>query len=113
VQDDWKISDRLTLNIGLRYEYDQPFYDPRHHEGYFNTSIDKFVVGISQQESPIKRDIPQIQYNPNLQPGIWNPDRNNWAPRVGFAYRFGQGTVVRGGYGIFYSKPQGNELQFK
>jgi hypothetical protein len=70
-------------------------------------------VGISQQESPIKRDIPQIQYNPNLQPGIWNPDRNNWAPRVGFAYRFGQGTVLRGGYGIFYSKTQGNELQFK
>jgi hypothetical protein len=113
VQDDWKVSDRLTLNLGLRYEYDQPFYDPRHHEGYFDTSLDNFVVGISQQESPIKRDIPHVQYNPNLRPGIWYPDRNNWAPRLGLAYRFGQSTVLRGGYGIFYSKTQGNELQFK
>jgi hypothetical protein len=113
VQDNWKVTDRLTLNIGIRYEYDQPFYDPRHHEGYFDTSKDKFVVGISQEESPIKRDIPQILYSPNLRPGIWYPDRNNWAPRFGFAYRFGLATVLRGGYGIFYSKTQGNELQFK
>ena len=113
VQDDWKVTGRLTLNLGLRYEYDQPFFDPRHHEGYFDTARDKFVVGISQQESPIKRDIPQIVYDPNLRPGIWFPDRNNFAPRLGFAYRFGQSTVLRGGYGIFYSKTQGNELQFK
>ena len=113
VQDDWKITSRLTLNLGLRYEYDQPFYDPRHHEGYFDTSLDKFVVGISQQDSPIKRNIPQISYNPDLRKGIWFPDRNNFAPRFGFAYRLGQSTALRGGYGIFYSKTQGNELQFK
>ncbi|HZT34054.1 MAG TPA: TonB-dependent receptor [Bryobacteraceae bacterium] len=113
VEDDWKVTDRLTLNLGLRYEYDQPFYDPRHHEGYFDTSLDKFVVGISQAESPIKRQIPQVLYDPNLRQGIWFPDRNNFAPRFGFAYRFGASTVLRGGYGIFYSKTQGNELQFK
>ena len=111
--DDVKVTPKLTLNLGLRYEYDQPFTERDHHEGYFDTSLDKFVVGISKDQSPIKRDIPQILFNPKLQPGVWFPDRNNFAPRVGFAYRLTSSTAIRGGYGIFYSKTQGNELQFK
>jgi outer membrane receptor protein involved in Fe transport len=113
VQDDWKVTPRLTLNLGLRYEYDSPFAAADHHEGYFNTAQDKFIVGISQDQSPIKRVIPQIVYDPKLSPGIWPPDRNNFAPRAGFAYRLTNGMALRGGYGIFYSKTQGNELQFK
>ena len=84
-----------------------------HHEGYFDTSLDKFVVGISQDQSPIKSNIPQIVYNPNLPAGIWYPDCNNFAPRIGFAYQPVNKTVIRGGYGWFYAKTQGNELQFK
>ncbi len=113
VADDWKITSRLTLNFGLRYEYDQPFSESDHKEGYFDTTLKKFVVGISKEQSPIKRDIPQIVYQPDLRPGIWFPDRNNFAPRVGFAYRLSDSMAVRGGYGMFYSKTQGNELQFK
>jgi outer membrane receptor protein involved in Fe transport len=113
VADDWKITPRLTLNFGIRYEYDQPWYHRDHREGYFDTSLKKFVVGFSRDQSPIKRDIPGIVFQPDLRAGIWFPDRNNWAPRLGFAYRFGDSTVIRGGYGVFYSKTQGNELQFK
>lgn len=113
VTDDLKVTQKLTLNLGLRYEYDQPFYDRDHHEGYFDTSLDKFVVGISQAQSPIKVNIPGIEYNPNLRPGIWFPDYNNFGPRFGFAYQLTGNTVLRGGYGLFYSKTQGNELQFK
>src|SRR5439155_5714320 len=47
VADDWKITPRLTLNFGIRYEYDQPWSERDHHEGYFDTSLKKFVVGIS------------------------------------------------------------------
>ena len=111
--DDIKLTPKLTLNLGLRYEYDQPFYDRDHHEGYFDTSLDAFVVGISQAQSPIKRNIPGLIYDPSLRQGIWFPDYNNFGPRVGFAYDMGHSTVIRGGYGLFYAKTQGNELQFK
>jgi outer membrane receptor protein involved in Fe transport len=113
VGDDLRVTPRLTLNLGLRYEYDQPHAERDRKEGYFDTSLGKFVVGISQEESPLRREISQIAFRPDLRPGIWFPDRNNWAPRVGFAYRLGGSLVLRGGYGIFYSKTQGNELQFK
>jgi hypothetical protein len=113
VTDDVKLTPRLTVNLGLRYEYDQPFYDRDHHEGYFDTSLNAFVVGISQAESPIKSPIPGVVYNPNLRPGVWFPDYNNVGPRIGFAYDAGHNTVIRAGYGLFYAKTQGNELQFK
>jgi outer membrane receptor protein involved in Fe transport len=113
VADDWKVTPKLTLNFGLRYEYDSPWRERDHREGYFDTSLKKFVVGFSREQSPIKRDIPGIVFQPDLRPGIWFPDRNNWGPRFGLAYRLGDATVLRGGYGIFYSKTQGNELQFK
>ena len=71
------------------------------------------MVGISQDQSPIKQNIPGIAYDPNLRPGVWFPDRNNFGPRVGLAYRISDSTAIRGGYGIFYAKTQGNELQFK
>jgi hypothetical protein len=113
VQDDIKVTPKLTLNLGLRYEYDQPFYERDGKEGYFDTSLQKFVVGISQAESPLAVSIPGIQFNPDLQPGIWLPDRNNFGPRIGLAYGITPSLVIRSGYGMFYSKTQGNELQFK
>ncbi len=113
VADDWKITPRLTLNLGLRYEYDSPMADVNGKEGYFDTSLAKFVVGISREESPIRREIPGLEFNPGLRPGIWFPDRNNFAPRIGLAYRLTNSTALRAGYGWFYAKSQGNELQFK
>jgi hypothetical protein len=97
----------------LRYEYDSPYAEADHKEGYFDTSLGAFVVGISKEASPIKRDIPGLVFRPDLQRGIWFPDRNNFAPRLGLAYRLTERTAIRAGYGIFYAKTQGNELQFK
>lgn len=111
--DDWKVTPRLTLNLGLRYEYDTPFAERDGREGYFDTSKQKFVVGISREESPIRREIPALEFDPNLRRGIWIPDRNNLAPRIGLAYRLTNSTALRAGYGLFYAKTQGNELQFK
>lgn len=111
--DDWKVNSRLTLNLGLRYEYDTPTAERDGKEGYFDTSAQKFVVGISREQSPIAREIPGLEFRPNLQKGIWFPDRNNFAPRVGLAYRLTSSTVMRAGAGVFYAKTQGNELQFK
>ena len=104
---------RLTLNLGLRYEYDTPYYERDGKEGYFDTSLQKFVVGIRREDSPIARDIPGIEYQPDLRRGVWFPDRNNFAPRIGLAYRISDRIALRAGYGMFYAKTQGNELQFK
>jgi hypothetical protein len=112
-QDDFKVTPKLTLNLGLRYEYDQPLYDINGMEGYFDTSQQRMVVRLPTSQWPIPLPDTLVRYDANLRPGIWTPDRNNWAPRLGFAYRLGDNMVLRGGFGIFYSKAQSQELQGK
>jgi hypothetical protein len=86
VQDDWKIARRLTLNLGLRYEYDTPAVDPTNRMSILDLATSQIVrvgtAGISRS---------------GLQ-----PDRNNFAPRVGFAWTPAERLVVRGGYGVYY-----------
>jgi hypothetical protein len=76
--DDVKLTPRLTINLGLWYEYDQPFYDRVHHEGYFDTTLGAFVVGISQAQSPIKSPITGVIHNPNLRPRVQQHRAENW-----------------------------------
>jgi hypothetical protein len=97
----------------VRYEYDSPFVEARRREGYFDNAQQKYVVRISREQSPIRREIPGVEFRPGLRRGIWFPDRNNFAPRLGFAFRADRATVIRAGAGVFYAKTQGNELQFK
>ena len=101
VQDDWKISSKLTLNLGLRYELDLPPYDTRGRVATFDPS-----VGITVQagNAIAQYDLAAI---PNVGKRVLNSiDPNNFAPRVGFAYApFKKNSfVARGGYGIFYSR---------
>ena len=113
VQDDFKISSRLTLNLGLRYEYEQPFYEINGKEGYFDTNQQKLITRVASNYSSLQLPASKIAYDPSLRRGIYEPDYNNWAPRVGFAYRATDSTALRGGYGVFYSKTQANELNGK
>ncbi len=86
VQDDWKLSRLLTLNLGVRYEYDSPPVDPNNRMSAFNLATGK---------------IAQVGTNGISRSGL-RPDRNNFAPRVGFAYSPAENTVIRGGYGFYY-----------
>ena len=87
VQDDWKVSPRLTLNIGVRYDVDIGFVDSSHQQ---NNRVFKAL---------------QIIGHP-VGSRLVKDDKNNWSPRFGFAYDIkGNGrSVVRGGYGIYYDQ---------
>jgi hypothetical protein len=108
-QDSWKIRPRLTLTYGLRYEYNTPLEDP-HNEilGFFPGQQSKVFPGAPQGIL-----YPGDPGTPN--PGLTYPDRNNFAPRIGFAWdMLGNGKLVmRGGFGIFYDIEDGAlNLQF-
>ncbi len=86
-QDDWKVSGKLTLNLGVRYEYATPQWEDGSHLTNFDLTAQKPIYATSG-------DI--------YQRALVHPDRNNWAPRVGFAYKLGTRTAIRSGYGISY-----------
>ncbi|MBI3694835.1 MAG: TonB-dependent receptor, partial [Acidobacteria bacterium] len=103
VQDDFKVTPRLTLNLGLRYDYELPRTDR------FN-QLTNFDYGI---KPPL--DAPGLNLHGALKFVSVNgasrfqsdPDRNNFAPRVGFAFRLTPKTVIRSGGGLFFAPTTG------
>lgn len=91
VTDDWRISPRLTVTLGLRYEYEYIPQNPYQNSALMLGTANPLYPGIGANDVLTK-------YRPD--------DRNNIAPRVGFAYDiFGHGkTVVRGGYGMYFGR---------
>jgi hypothetical protein len=99
-QDDWRISSKLTLNLGIRYEYYSPWTEERGRATRFDFgSIPGTCFGYNCPPGRI------VTFKPG-QP-YYDPDRDDWGPRVGFSYApFGNNkTVIRAAYGIFYSPP--------
>jgi hypothetical protein len=87
VQDDFRVNDRLTVNLGLRYEYATPWVEKDNVLSNFDPET---LTMVSARDGSLK-DRSTI-----------NPDRNNFAPRLGLAYTLTPETVVRGGYGVSY-----------
>ncbi len=87
LQDDFKLNQKLTLNLGLRYEFATPQWEK-----------DNLLANFDPQTLSLIRATNGSLYDRALV----DPDRNNWAPRIGFAYQAFDKTVVRGGYGISY-----------
>ena len=115
-QDDWKVTDRLTLNVGLRYEY-SPWLTPYKGQGAgFNPALSRPIIVSSNTDSidlnaqpdaatgyALYQNYIQTTHQAGLPRTVTNIDYLQFAPRVGFAYRpFGDKTVFRGGYGQFY-----------
>jgi hypothetical protein len=112
VHNDWKLKSKLTLNLGLRYEY----------EGATDERYNRNIAGFDQTvASPIEAaakaayaasPIPEIAASAfQVRGGLlfangdnrsfWNEDKNNLQPRAGFAYQWNEKTVIRGGWGIY------------
>ena len=116
LQDDVKISNRLTLNLGLRYEYTPWLNGYRGQVATFDPSVAKSIIVASKTDKldldaqplakvgyDIYKDLIQTSSQAGLPLSITEQSKNNWAPRGGIAWRpFGDKTVVRAGYGIFY-----------
>jgi hypothetical protein len=91
VQDDWHLSDRLTLNLGMRYEYGSPYWDK-----------DNQLSNFDPISSPVTGQLLRATSGGIYNRSLVEPDRNDFAPRFGFAYRANESTVLRGGFGVSY-----------
>ena len=98
-QDDWKVSDRLTVNLGLRWDVSLGDSEKYNRLAYFDPSATN-PLGAAAGLPNLKGELTWIgQGNPSQQ---MQTDWKDFAPRFGFAYNVDKKTVVRGGYGIFY-----------
>jgi outer membrane receptor protein involved in Fe transport len=88
VQDDWRVSPRLTVNLGLRYDFMTPSYDANNEMANFDPTTASLVF--ASDGSLEDR-------------ALITPDRNNFGPRVGFVYQLSDSALVRGGYGRFFN----------
>lgn len=100
-QDNWRVTTNLTLNLGMRYEYFSP---PDQRGKITNFDLTGVVPGFVPSQQ-IYHGFADIQDTPGYPPSLVFPDRRDWGPRVGFAWRAPGASdfVVRGGYGIYYT----------
>lgn len=94
VQDDWRISRNLTLNVGLRYEYQTPWIEKADQLTFFDVDAADPLTG--------RKGVVRLVGRDGASRYQTDPDKNNVAPRIGFAWHFTKSMVLRGGYGIVY-----------
>ena len=115
LQDDWRVTRRLTINAGLRWEYETAaterfnrtlrgfdFSTPNPIEAQARTAY--ALAPIDQVPAGMFRTMGGLTFAAvNGQPrSLWQPDNNNFAPRIGLAWQVTRLTVMRGGYGVFF-----------
>jgi hypothetical protein len=114
-QDDWKVTKKLTLTLGLRYELPSPLTERfnRSVEGFNRTATLPIASQVLQNyaANPISQ-VPVNQFNVSggltfagvggAPRTLWNTSKKEFMPRIGFAYSLTPKTVLRGGYGIYY-----------
>ena len=132
VQDDWKVSRKLTINLGLRYENQRPWADK--YRAVTNLQLTNWGVGPGGS-SLLPNDVATtpimtrpgdqpfykglgfqygqgilVQNGNQMGPALVNPDNRNWGPRIGLAYAPTNKWSIRAGYGIYYVQDIGNAI---
>jgi len=115
VQDDFRVTHNLTLNLGLRYEVETPLVERQNKSvsGFDFNYVQPFQAAAQTayaaiNNAALKAAVPQINVKGGLLfagkdtgSGLYETPKNSFLPRLGFAYQLGQKTVIRGGFGIF------------
>ncbi|MGH9659449.1 MAG: hypothetical protein ACRD96_12955, partial [Bryobacteraceae bacterium] len=109
VTDDWKITPRLTLNLGVRYEWHPTWTEDANRQSIFDVATGRIVVsdGALSKISPLLPrgyvDVVEAREAGLPSRTLIKTDKNNWAPRIGLAFRpLGPKTVLRAGIGVFF-----------
>lgn len=106
--DDFKVTPRFTLNLGLRYEFFSTIKEANNLQGTFDFPSQSIIVPKALSASaaafpPSETTLAsELVIQNNGSPGLIKPDLNNFAPRIGLAYQLTDKLVLRSGYGIFY-----------
>lgn len=104
IQDDWKVSQKLTINLGLRYEFDVPRTERFNRLSYFDRDAPSPIAGAVPASAffnpaDLRGAIVFVDENNRRQVAT---DKNNFGPRIGFAYNVADKTVIRSAYGLYY-----------
>ncbi|HEY7288114.1 MAG TPA: carboxypeptidase regulatory-like domain-containing protein [Vicinamibacterales bacterium] len=112
IDDNWQATPKLTVQMGIRWEYLGPWHEQNNQEGSFDAATGKIAYNVVPSNLPPQLQPLIINQNGYFPPGILQKDLNNWGPRVGAAYAVNEKTVVRSGLGVYYDNLNLNELQF-
>ncbi len=96
VQDDWKITRSLTLNLGFRYDFDVPRWETLNRQSYWDLDAQSPVVVPGLNTKGVLKFVNDDKRSP------FDSDMNNWQPRIGLAWAADNRTSIRAGYGLFY-----------
>jgi outer membrane receptor protein involved in Fe transport len=112
--DDWKVSKKLTLNLGLRYEYESPMTERFDRAAIHFAGNTPNPLNDAARAAYAKNQIPELPLSQFQAMGgltfanvgsngrsYWTPEKKNFQPRIGFAYQMNPKTIWRGGYAIF------------
>ncbi len=95
-QDDWKITRKLTLNLGVRYEFDIPRWETMNRQSYWDLNAPAPIQVPGMDLRGVYKFVNDDRRSP------FNGDYNNWSPRLGFAYAVNNKTSIRGGWAMLY-----------
>jgi Carboxypeptidase regulatory-like domain/TonB dependent receptor len=110
VQDNWKLSKKLTLNLGVRYDYQAPLKEEQNRVSIVDANYPGGRILTPNQAAVTATNSPLVAYTGARD--IVRPTKNEWQPRVGLSYRPVGNTVIRAGYGIYYDSVEFNEYVF-
>ena len=97
LQDDWKATRKLTLNLGIRWEVQRPVTDRYNRQAWFDyNAVNPISSAVGQKY------LGEQVFATSGNRGLFNTNYKNFAPRIGFAYQVMPKLVMRGGYGVFY-----------
>ena len=110
VQDTYKVNTKLTLNLGLRYDYQAPVREEQNRGAIFDPTYPGGRLLTANAAAVAAASSPLVAYTPAQD--VTAPTKTDWAPRVGLSYRPFGNTVIQTGYGIYYDSSEWNEYFF-